>query len=123
MAEQIGYEPQPRAVQVLTATIAAGNTVSDTLDVSGGTLFRIGIPADWTPAAIVLLSSDDGGTTFAPLLDRAGDPVTLPATSNRWINLFGPWVWPTITQLRIQSGMMNAPVPQEADRQITVVLE
>ena len=49
------------AIQVLNGpTIAAGDSLSDGLDCSGGKIVKITMPADWTFADITFQTSSDG---------------------------------------------------------------
>ena len=106
-----------------TATITQGNSLSDTVDCTAGTLWRFGIPDQWMQATIVILASTDN-VTFTPLLDGFGDIIQLPTMQNRWINLAGPWVFSPINYLQIQSGTQAAPVTQDnGDMPISVVLQ
>ena len=95
-------------------TIAAGESLSDGVDCSGGTLVRITCPAEWTNAiATFQLSSD--GQFYNDLFDEAGKEVQVSIIPGVAMPI--PYKWTKmIAWLKVRSGSRQYPVPQEAER-------
>lgn len=82
------------AVASTKASIAAGATESDALDLGGGRLMGLIVPANWVAADITFKVSLDG-TTYFTLYDNSDTAYTVQAGSQRAIQLplqdFTPW--------------------------------
>jgi hypothetical protein len=108
-------------VEIAGPTIAAGQSLSDGIDTSAGRLVRINTPPEWTPAHLTFLVSTDGGGYSS--LYKGGSEAIIPYCGpNRAIFVI-PEDWPSLVWLQFRSGTQNGPVPQEAERVFSIVIE
>jgi hypothetical protein len=106
---------------VLTATIPAGESLSNAVDISAGTVLRIRMPDQWTPANISFqMAPTDTAADFRDLWIDAGE-ILLPVLPNRVVLI--PDATGTLREgfLKIRSGTSQAPIPQAADRTFELV--
>lgn len=59
-------------IDILTTTIAAGQTVSAEADIGNKSLVGIQVPVNWSAATISFQASIDGGATWGPIVNAAG---------------------------------------------------
>lgn len=102
-----------------TATIANGASLSDAVNMQGGRLCAIVMPADWTAADLTFMGSADGAT-FYNLYDADDAEITVQASDDRYILLDGGR-WLGVRNLKVRSGTSAAAVNQGAQRLITLV--
>lgn len=102
-----------------TATIASGASLSGSVNLGGGRLFAIMMPADWTAADLTFQASVDG-TTFYNVYDEEDSEVTVQAAEDRYI-ILEPARWLGVRYLKVRSGTSGSAVNQGADRAITLV--
>jgi hypothetical protein len=111
----------PRYVS-MTATIAAGESISSVIDCSAGRPTMIFLPDQWTPAHLTFqVSVDDGGTTFNDLFTSDGAEVIRNVVAGTAVPL--PLEWAPVLFLRLRSGSRDAPVPQDATCSLGVTLD
>lgn len=114
--------------RVRTITIANGASDSDPIDLSGVEDIILVSPAAWTAAAITFRISPDGGTTYYPVYDEAGNELTVSSANwgtARAITLTTLALQAMISSanlLVIRSGTTASPVNQGAARTILAVL-
>lgn len=108
-------------IGTVTATIAAGTSLSGAADLGTGRVVGLILPAAWTSAAITFQASADG-TTFFDLYDDAIER-TIPSGSvaaSRFLAMqFGDWLG--IRAIKVRSGTSASAVTQSADRLVTLV--
>ena len=106
------------------ATIAAGGSQSNELNVGEGEITAISMPAAWTAANITFLGRALGGATFQPVHDQAGAEVTVTAAAGRYIALNETTraLLRGLTQLKLRSGTTAAPVNQVAAAEVTLMV-
>lgn len=101
--------------------IAAGQSLSGPVNLSGRILSGMIMPAAWDAAALTFMVSGDAGTSWLDLYDATGQPVTVQAGANRAITVFSNdwliWRW-----LKVRSGTAATPVAQSAARSIRFTL-
>ena len=102
------------------ATIANGQALSAGVNLQGGRLFALQLPASWTAADLTFQASFDG-STYADMFDEEGNEVTVDAAASRYI-LLDPARWLGVRNLKIRSGAAGAPVNQGGDRVIQLLL-
>ena len=96
--------------------IAAGESLSDGIDCTGGTLVRITMPApDWTPANLTFQFSSDG-LQYNDMFNQAGQEITLPNYPPGVGVVLIYDALPTLAFLKIRSGTRSHPVIQTAAR-------
>ena len=109
--------------KLFTATIAAGASLSDAVDLTGYTLVGIQIPAAWTvTATTVTLYGSVDGSTYGPLhtigiYQQYPDPEDLSGF------LFASplYHFAGVRYVKLLSGTTATPVAQVAKREIKVV--
>lgn len=106
---------------VKTSTIANGASQSNVVDLEGGALVGINMPAAWTAANLTFLSSEYKDGTFDPVYDTAGTEVTVTAAASRNINI-SPDGFRGMRYMKIRSGTSGTPVNQGAERIIVVLI-
>jgi hypothetical protein len=104
--------------KVMTATIANGASLSNSLDMQYQPVRRIVMPSAWTAASLTFQVSHDG-TTFYNLYDTSGEVTLSTTAANRAIGL-------TVTvtgwrYVKVRSGTADTPVNQAAERVFTVI--
>lgn len=103
-----------------TATISAGQALSDVIDCSDGAPVFLHMPMEWTSARVSYQVSPDG-TTFYDLFNNSAQELQNNAVAGTAVRL-DP-IYEPITWLRIRSGGRDMPVPQEADRAIIITVD
>lgn len=96
-------------------TIANGATVSDALELNGGTLVGLQIPVAMTGATLAIQCSLDGGATWFAVKDAAGTAKTVVANATGFYK-FPPADFDGIYWLRFVSSSAEG-----ADRTLTAV--
>ena len=103
-----------------TCTIAAGEALSSSVDLTSGMLAMLFAPPSWNGANVSFQVSPDG-SHWADLVDDNGAEVTrtmLPGTAVP----IDPELSEPALYVRIRSGHRNAPVEQPTDQTFTLVL-
>jgi hypothetical protein len=99
---------------VLVLTIPAGQSLSNSVDLTTLAVAMITAPPDWTDANISFQVSDDNAS-FYDLFDAQGIQILRTFKAGRAVI-----VDPTMTQAalyaRVRSGSAENPIEQEADR-------
>jgi hypothetical protein len=109
--------------QILTVTIPAGQSLSNAVDLAGGSLLRIRMPAQWTPANITFqMSVIDQPDQYLDVWSLEGE-VMIGVPANRNVALVGDVVqFAREGFLKIRSGTGVKPVPQQAARTFELVV-
>ena len=103
-----------------TATISAGQSLSAAIDCTAGAPVFLHMPTDWTSARISFQVSPDG-TNYNDLFGTDAREIQFNAVAGTSSRL-DP-MWEPVTWLKIRSGGRDNPVPQEADRTITITVD
>ena len=105
------------AVTILdTASLSAG------VDLKGGDVLRIAMPAAWDAADLTFQVSDDGGTTYRNVYWDWGPEMVVDAAAAMTIEL-SPFVGlHNIDYIKIRSGTAAVPVVTTADRIILLAV-
>jgi hypothetical protein len=108
---------------VLAAVIPAGETMSNTVDLTGVTaVVGIVMPNDWTGAVVTVCGSPDG-VFFHDLHDgQSGIELAFNAKPDSLVML-NPNRMRSCIAVKLRSGHKDAPVPQEALRQFGIIVE
>lgn len=110
----------PKKLDVKTATIALGASLSDIIDLGAGTPVSIEMPAGWDAANLTFKTGTDG-ITHQNYYDAADTEVSIPTAAARNIRL-NPSDFAGVQFIQIRSGTAAVPVPQTAARQFRVVV-
>jgi hypothetical protein len=108
----------PRIISI--ATIPAGQSLSNALDMSAGDAMFLYTPVAWTPAVLSFLVSPDN-VMYGDLVDQSSYEVTIqivPGTAIRVDLVPVAWGW-----LKLRSGSRHRSVNQTATRVFTVSIE
>jgi hypothetical protein len=104
-----------------TATISAGQSVSSAIDCSTGAPVFLHMPAGWTSARISYQVSPDGVAAYNDLFSSDAREIQHNVVAGTSILLDRSWE--PVTYLKLRSGGRDNPVPQEADRMITITID
>jgi hypothetical protein len=106
---------------IVTPTILAGQSLSDSIDTTGGNPEFIVVPSTWTPANISFQLSTDGNN-FGDLFDASGRELIMPCVSGSTI-MFDPLLMSIKgAYFKIRSGSRDHPVKQAQDVQFSVAV-
>lgn len=116
-------KPSSRGYGQVTIQSGASDGLSEKINITGLTLSSIQVTTEgWTAASIGFYGNVDGSTTFFPVYNNLGDPLTLPATANRLI-AFDPAPFAGLQLLKVGSmTTAGVAVQQGADRVIKLGL-
>ena len=101
-------------------TIAAGTSLSNALNINAGLLYRIIMPALWTPAKITFQLSQDG-IDFYDAYGLNGKEIVLQPIRNTIVT-FGGYIMQTHS-IKIRSGTTRVPVVQTLPRVFKLVID
>ncbi|HEY3145466.1 MAG TPA: hypothetical protein VGJ75_03900, partial [Dongiaceae bacterium] len=102
--------------------IAAGESLSDALDVSMGSILRITTPLGWTPAPVTFQISTDG-QGYNDLFTPDGEEVSIVCNGLNRAIIVPKTVSKPIGFIKFRSGTTMRPVKQEAQRQFAVAVK
>jgi hypothetical protein len=110
------------AMQVLIGpTIAAGQSLSNILNVSSGGIYRIIMPDKWTEAAPITFQLSYDGVKFYNVYDRNGGEIIMKCIQESVVPI-GEYLF-YIHSVKIRSGTHREPIVQNEDAVFGVVLE
>lgn len=108
--------------QVVSVTIAAGQSLSPAADITGGPIKRIRMPDSWTPANLTFqVATTNVATDFRDLYTRSGTEFVMACVPGKAV----PLIVSDFTEegfIKIRSGTAAAPIVQEADRTFGFVI-
>ena len=94
-------------------TIKLGESLSDGADCSAGTIVRITVPQEFTPANLTFQVSSDGNL-YNDLFTASGEEVTVVAKPDTGIVISEHWA-KSINFVKFRSGSSSHPVEQTKD--------
>jgi hypothetical protein len=117
----IGTPMVKPAVTSAQVTIPAGGSLSNSVNLTAGSMVMLLSPSDWTPADLTFRVSQDN-VTFYSLYDNTGREVVRPMGANRAVPVDSSL---TASALYVQlfSGQRQNPVEQSAARVFTVLIQ
>lgn len=118
MPDRKQYEPRIEAVAV---TIANGTALSSAVDLYGGQLVGVQMPAAWTAAALTFQGSYDG-TTFGNVKGTDGTEVSWTVAAGEVIRAFHYEAFWGLRHLKVRSGTAGTPVNQTAERTLQLLV-
>jgi hypothetical protein len=113
-------QTDPNKGTAVTVTIPAGETESNSVDLSTGGLMAILSPLEWTPANVSFLVSADN-VSFRNMYDGHGNEVIHPMGANR-STIIDPSLTAGAIYVKIRSGPAQNPIVQADDRIFTLVI-
>lgn len=102
-------------VDVVTAAIASGQSLSGEVDIGNKSLVGLLIPTSWTTAGLSFQVSPDGGATWGELTTVAGTPYAIGSLTGGTLAYYvaiDPTTLRGALALKIRSGTQAAPVNQ-----------
>jgi hypothetical protein len=120
-------KPQPKGnpmpLTVLNGPIIpAGESLSNAVDCTAGTIVRLTMPATWNGGNITFAISSDGGF-FNDLFDHDGREFTMKVTPGAAIPLAFDGLTRCMAHVKIRSGTRDHPVVQDAQRDFAIAIE
>jgi hypothetical protein len=103
------------------ALIAAGQSLSNGLNLGSKVVCLIQMPAAWTAADITFQCSVDNGATWADLLDSSGSEIAITAPSAGQLLSMDPSQFAGVVFLKVRSGHSAAAVNQVAAASVIIV--
>src|SRR4249919_2668191 len=94
-------------------TIKAGESLSDGADCSSGSIVRITVPQEFTPANLTFQVSSDGNF-YNDFFSADGTEITVAAKPNTGIVIAERWTR-SINFIKFRSGSRSHPVAQRED--------
>ena len=110
------------ALTVLTVTIAEGELLSNAADLGLAKIVAIITPTGWTPAPVTLQASANNEDFYDVFDGINGEELAFNIAAGSFWSLVDPTAI-NARAVKFRSGMSNDPVPQEAAREIKVVVE
>ena len=105
-------------------TIKMGESLSDGVDCTAGTIVRITVPQEYNdgdmPHEMTFQVSSDGNL-YEDMVDSNGEPIKVTARPKTAIVIQGYWVH-AVGFLKIRSGTVSAPVKQTEDCKLAIAL-
>lgn len=106
-------------------TIAAGESLSEGVDCSAGTIVRITVPQEYDdgnmPNAMSFQVSSDGNG-YNDLFDDAGKEITITARANSAIVIDLAWAR-TVAWIKLRSGTRDQPTKQKVDCKLAIAVK
>ena len=106
-------------------TIKEGESLSDGVDCSAGTIVRITVPQEYNagnmPNQMTFQVSTDGGL-YNDLLDDKGQEISITARSNSGIVIDRSWAR-TVAFIKLRSGTRAAPIKQKEDCKFAIAIK
>jgi hypothetical protein len=110
------------SLQVINGpVIAAGESLSDGIDLAGGQLVRITAPFAWSGANISFQISSDGNG-YNDLYTADGNEVVIPCRAGRAIVIEWPMWWKAVAFLKIRSGSGSSETVQTERQEFAVAV-
>ena len=102
-------------------TIPAGESMSDGIDCTAGTIVRLTMPAAWGGGNITFAISSDG-TFYNDLFTPDGVEFTMHVTPGAAIPLAFDGLTRCMAHVKIRSGTRAHPVPQDEQRVFAIAI-
>jgi hypothetical protein len=110
------------SLQILDGpTIAAGESLSDGIDCSGGNIVRITVPQEYTKANMSFQVSSDGNS-YNDLYDAQGHEIVIVAKPDSGIVIEEHW-GRVFGFIKLRSGTRANPVEQATDCKFAIAIE
>jgi hypothetical protein len=103
-------------------TIAAGESLSNGVDCTAGTIVRLTMPAAWGGGNITFAISSDG-VFFNDLFDHDGNEFTMRVTPGAAIPLAFDGLTRCMAHVKIRSGTRDHPIVQTAQRDFAIAIQ
>lgn len=108
-------------VKTAIATIAAGQSLSSSVNLTTSVVTMLMAPDDWEPRTNISFQTSTDNATFSNMVDRAGKEIMLTVVPGCAM-LVDPEVTQSTVFLKIRSGSVYRPIVQDSDRNFVLVL-
>jgi hypothetical protein len=108
-------------ITTITATIRAGESVSDAIDSMSETMTAIIFPPDWTSSGGITLQLSVDNVTYFDVYQSNGKDLTM-AVKPGGAAVIDPNVGRAARYFKLRSGTVAKPVNQAADRVFQIML-
>lgn len=112
--------PAP-GISLVSCTIAAGEVLSSIADCAAGRPVRIYMPAQWEPAALSMMMSDDG-TNWFDVFNSEGFEASMFCIPGSVVPVLGSWPLQQ-AQIKLRSGTRLKPVSQPIAATFTLAVQ
>ncbi len=109
----------PEVVLNIQATIAAGGSLSEAVNLVGKRVCALRSPSAVTGTTYTFEVSTDG-VNFAPFYDQTGTEVTAIHGGTARVTQVDPAQFAAVTHIRVRSGTLASPVTQTTAKVITI---
>jgi hypothetical protein len=103
----------------ITATIPAGQSLSNSIDLSAGVAQFIMIPPTWAPARLTFQLSHDG-VTFYDGVDAATREIAMNVLAGTAVHVVEAFSSLAVGFMKLRSGSRDKPIIQETDQAIVI---
>lgn len=103
-----------------TATILAGQSLSNAVDCTTGAPIIVYLPKPWSPARLSFQASPDG-VAFFDLFDQNAREVAFNVAGGTAVLL--ALTWAPLLYFKMRSGSCDLAVPQPVDRTIIISID
>lgn len=109
-------------LQVVTdIKILEGESLSNAVDTTAGTMVRLTMPAAWDPCNITFQISSDGNG-FNDLFGTDGEEIVMQVVPGTGVVVPIDWMR-GVGFIKFRSGRRDNPIAQTADREFSVAIE
>jgi len=102
--------------------IAAGESLSDAVDCTGGTIVRLTMPAGWGGGNITFAISSDG-VGFNDLFNYDGTEFTMRVTPGAAIPMAFDGLTRCMAHVKIRAGTRDHPIVQDVQRDFAIAIQ
>jgi hypothetical protein len=102
--------------------IRAGESLSDSIDCTGGTIVRLTMPATWGGGNITFQISTDG-QGYNDLFDHMGNEITVVVTKGAAVPILVDALTRCFAFVKIRSGTRSHPIIQEEQRDFAIAMQ
>lgn len=114
-------QPVKPLAKSLDVDILDGASLSAAVNLQGGIITGIYVPASWTTAALTFQACDTADGTFVDMYDSDGNEISVAIGSSQFVAI-NPTNFYGVNFIRLRSGTTGTPVNQSGDITLTLKL-
>lgn len=103
----------------VTATIPAGQSLSNSIDLSAGVAQFVMIPPTWKPAMLTFQLSHDG-TTFYDGVDSSTREIAMNVLAGTAVHVAEAFSSLAVGFMKLRSGSKDNPIVQDVDQAVVI---
>jgi hypothetical protein len=120
MADAKPNTPAPSSRVLIEVDIASGQSLSETVDLTGLIPVAIAMPATWTAGSLTIQAATADGGTYNNVYNSDDTEFEISAAASRFIVL-SPLTSVAFQFIKIRSGTSGTPVNQGGARTLTII--